>query len=51
MKNNYFSRYFALFERSSGSNQRKKLPIKGFWNSSVKGTYVRKIHGEIKVGK
>ena len=48
-KDKGFVMFFREFPSTKGTNQRKKLPIRAWWNSRVRGTYIRKLHGEIKL--
>jgi len=52
MKTTYFAKYFNPMKsmplNGSGINQLKKRFGRLVWNSDIKGTYVRAIHGELK---
>jgi len=54
MKDYGFSRYFnpekSFSITSSGIHEKETMKKRGtlVWNSARKGTYVRKIHGELK---
>ena len=54
MKDYGFSRYFnpekSFSIKSSGIHEKETMRKQGtlVWNSAIKGTYVRKIHGELK---
>ena len=49
---NYFANYFrpqkSQSKNGSGIHSQEKRVGKLVWDSSSKGTYVRKIHGELK---
>ena len=52
MKDLSFARFFhpekSISKNGSGIHQKEKRHGRLVWNSSVKGTYIRAIHGELK---